>query len=220
MTPLVYALDDEASIREVYAQALGYGGYRHKEFATWNDLSGALKEEIPDLLLLDLMLGPVDGLEVLEHLKKDPLTASVPVIIVSAKGEENDKVKGLELGADDYLSKPFGILELLARVKARLRNAPKRNSDNLDLILNEDEHLFYCQGVPLELTLKEFEVLRLLYLNRGKVIEKDAILVSVWDMPQGVETRTLDVHISSLRKKLARSSLNIKTIRGVGFILS
>lgn len=220
MTPLVYALDDEASIREVYAQALGYGGYRHKEFATWNDLSGALKEEIPDLLLLDLMLGPVDGLEVLEHLKKDPLTASVPVIIVSAKGEENDKVKGLELGADDYLSKPFGILELLARVKARLRNAPKRNSDNLDLILNEDERLFYCQGVPLELTLKEFEVLRLLYLNRGKVIEKDAILVSVWDMPQGVETRTLDVHISSLRKKLARSSLNIKTIRGVGFILS
>lgn len=216
MEPLIYCLDDEQSIREVYAQALGYGNYRHKEFATPSEFFNAIKREMPDLIILDLMLPEQDGLEILRQLRTDPAIPTLPIIIVSAKGEENDRVKGLELGADDYLCKPFGVLELLARVKARLRDKPETPDDGL--YLSENERRFYIDGNPIEMTLKEFEVLRFLYRNRGKVVEKETLLRTVWDMPEGIETRTLDVHIASIRKKVGHA-VNIKTLRGVGYIL-
>lgn len=216
---LIYAVDDESSIRDVYRYAIGGAGFDIRCFENGEELFSAIGERLPDLILLDIMLDGADGYEILSSLRKNALTAETPVIMVSAKGEEIDKVRGLDLGADDYLAKPFGVLELIARVNAKLR---KRKSDGVltyaDITMDGDTRSVTVSGKPITLTLKEYGLLRLFLSNPGKVLGRDELLDSVWGENYG-ETRTLDIHIGQLRKELSGSCASILTVRGVGYML-
>ena len=217
-TPLIYALDDDKGILELYAAALKLGGFEYRLYENGKALFRGLQEQKPDLLLLDLMLPGEDGLDILRSLRQETAYKELPVIIVSAKGEESEKVAGLEGGADDYLPKPFGVLELIARIKALLRRSQKEATED-GLVLKEAEHAFYLDGEALKLTLKEYGLLKHLYSHRGEVLSKSYLLSAVWDINEEIETRTLDVHIASLRRKLGPMGANLKTVRGVGFVL-
>lgn len=216
---LIYAVDDESSIRDVYRYAIGGAGFDVRCFENGEELFSAIGERLPDLILLDIMLDGADGYEILSSLRKNALTAETPVIMVSAKGEEIDKVRGLDLGADDYLAKPFGVLELIARVNAKLR---KRKSDGVltyaDITMDGDTRSVTVSGKPITLTLKEYGLLRQFLSNPGKVLGRDELLDSVWGENYG-ETRTLDIHIGQLRKELSGSCASILTVRGVGYML-
>lgn len=217
---LVYAVDDETAILEVYAYALEGAGFDVKCFTDADGLFTELKVKKPDIFILDIMLEGLDGYEILKRLRLDSACADIPVIMVSAKGEEVDKVKGLNLGADDYLSKPFGVLELVARINAKLRTAKKPVNKLVykDIVIDDDKHEARVNGEKLTLTLKEYELLKLLVSSGEKVLERDYILDSVWGKNYG-ETRTLDIHIGELRKLLNASQAEIATIRGVGYVL-
>ena len=218
---LIYAVDDELSIREVYQYALSTSGFEVCCFCDGEALSQALRERLPDLILLDIMLDGADGYEILQSLRKNPLTGAIPVIMVSAKGTEIDKVKGLDLGADDYLAKPFGVMELIARINANIRALSRNREKKLcwkDLTVDEAKHVISLKDVSLALTLKEYDLLKLLIANAGTVIARDKLLDSVWGENYG-ETRTLDIHIGQLRKALIGSEAGIETVRGVGYIL-
>lgn len=216
---LIYAVDDESSIRDVYRYAIGGAGFDIRCFENGEELFSAIGERLPDLILLDIMLDGADGYEILSSLRKNALTAETPVIMVSAKGEEIDKVRGLDLGADDYLAKPFGVLELIARINAKLR---KRKPDGVltyaDITMDGDTRSVTVSGKPITLTLKEYGLLRLFLSNPGKVLGRDELLDSVWGENYG-ETRTLDIHIGQLRKELSGSCASILTVRGVGYML-
>lgn len=217
---LVYAVDDEESILEVYKYALEGAGFAVECFTGADGLFVALKTKKPDLFILDIMLEGIDGYEILKKLRSDPICNSIPVIMVSAKGGEIDKVKGLNLGADDYISKPFGVLELVARINAKLRST-KKADDKLaykDIMIDDQKHEASVNGKKLNLTLKQYELLKLLVSSNEKVLERNFILDSVWGENYG-ETRTLDIHIGDLRKILNASKAKIDTIRGVGYIL-
>lgn len=217
---LIYAVDDEENIRELYAVALSNAGYGCSTFVGGDGLFSALKERVPDLILLDIMLDGIDGYGILTKLKRDARYANIPVIMVSAKGEELSKVKGLNLGADDYISKPFGVLELIARINANLRkNSVRVNSNYLDISVDEGKHEISSGGTPLSLTVKEYELLKFLVANAPNVVPRDKILSAVWGEDYFGESRTLDIHIGSLRKRLAGSKAQIITVRGVGFSL-
>lgn len=216
---LIYAVDDELSIREVYRYAIGGAGFDIQCFENGKGLFSAINAQLPDLVLLDIMLDGADGYELLSVLRRNPLTADIPVIMVSAKGEEIDKVRGLDLGADDYLAKPFGVLELIARINAKLRKTkPDGVLTYADIVMDGDSRSVTVAGNPVSLTLKEYSLLRLFLSSPGKVLGRDLLLDSVWGVNYG-ETRTLDIHIGQLRKELSGSAASILTVRGVGYML-
>ena len=215
---LIYAVDDETSIREVYRYALVSAGFTPECFSCGDELFIALEKSLPRLIILDIMLDGEDGYEILSRLKASPKTANIPVIMVSAKSTEIDKVRGLDLGADDYISKPFGVLELIARIKAKLRKTtPVANVISYKgITINDDERTVTINGKVKELTLKQYELLKLLVSEPQKVLPRDDILDKVWGENYG-ETRTLDIHVGTLRKIIADSGAKIATIRGVGY---
>lgn len=216
---LIYAVDDELSIREVYRYAIGGAGFDIQCFENGEGLFTAINSRLPDLVLLDIMLDGADGYELLSALRRNPLTADIPVIMVSAKGEEIDKVRGLDLGADDYLAKPFGVLELIARINAKLRKTkPDGVLTYADIVMDGDSRSVTVAGNPVSLTLKEYSLLRMFLSSPGKVLGRDLLLDSVWGVNYG-ETRTLDIHIGQLRKELSGSAASILTVRGVGYML-
>lgn len=217
--PTVYCVDDEESIREVYEYSLERDFFV-KCFPDANAFFDALKTKKPDIVVLDVMLEGKSGYEILSFLKEKADYKSLPVIMVSAKGQEIDKVKGLNLGADDYISKPFGVLELIARIKANLRKTTVKEDILLfkDVKIDEPKHTASVKNDVLELTVKEYNLLKLLVKKAETVVTRDAILDEVWGEDYG-ETRTLDIHIAKLRKLLAVSDAGIETVRGVGYIL-
>ena len=215
---LIYAVDDENSIREVYRYALISAGFTPECFSCGEELFIAIEKSLPKLIILDIMLDGEDGYEILSRLKASPKTANIPVIMVSAKTTEIDKVRGLDLGADDYISKPFGVLELIARIKAKLRNTipVAKVISYKGITINDDERTVTINGKVKELTLKQYELLKLLVSEPQKVLQRDDILDKVWGENYG-ETRTLDIHVGALRKIIADSGAKIATVRGVGY---
>ena len=218
---MIYCVEDEASIRELVVYTLHATGYEAQGFADGKAFWAALEQELPELILLDIMLPGEDGLQILKRIRTNSRTADLPVIMVTAKGTEFDKVIGLDSGADDYIAKPFGMMELVSRVKALLRRTQKTSAAATlacgNLVLNHDMHRVLVDGQEVALTYKEFELLEYLLENRGIVLTRDKILDRVWGIAAEVETRTLDVHIRSLRHKLGASGDLIETVRGVGY---
>ncbi|MBQ2015315.1 MAG: response regulator transcription factor [Peptococcaceae bacterium] len=218
---MIYCVEDEASIRELVVYTLHATGYEARGFADGKAFWAALEQELPELILLDIMLPGEDGLQILKRIRTNSRTADLPVIMVTAKGTEFDKVIGLDSGADDYIAKPFGMMELVSRVKALLRRTQKTSAAATlacgNLVLNHDMHRVLVDGQEVALTYKEFELLEYLLENRGIVLTRDKILDRVWGIAAEVETRTLDVHIRSLRHKLGASGDLIETVRGVGY---
>lgn len=221
----ILVVDDEEHIVELIKYNLESNGYKViTAYDGKEALDKSIKEE-PDLILLDLMLPKIDGFEVCKKLKKDVNTEYIPVIMLTAKGEETDKVLGLEIGADDYITKPFGIREMIARIKAVLRRSSKSDENNNkdkilkidNIIIDTDRHEVTVNDEKKELTLKEFELLKVLAENRGKVLSRNYLLDQVWGYDFYGETRTVDVHIRHLRKKLEDEKGIIETIRGVGY---
>ncbi len=218
---MIYCVEDERNIRELLVYTLGSSGYEAKGVANGKELKKALKEEIPELILLDIMLPGEDGYAVLEYLKGRPDTQDIPVIMVTAKEAEYDKVRGLEGGADDFITKPFGMMEFLARVKAVLRRTKKQEQPKeyhyKDLTVDMKSRKVWEKGRCVDLTLKEFELLRYLLENRGTVLSREKILEKIWGYEIYGETRTVDVHIRTLRQKLGEAGGMIETVRGVGY---
>ena len=218
----IYCIEDEENIRELIVYALKSNGFDADGFEDGNEFAKALETSIPDLVLLDIMLPGEDGLQILERLRKNPKTKDIPVIIISAKTSEFDKVKGLDLGADDYITKPFGVMELISRVKALLRRTAAiaqsiTEINYKDIVLDYDKRTVMVKGKPVRLTYKEFELLYYLLSNTGIVLTRNNIMNHVWGYDFEGETRTVDVHIRSLRQKLGESGKVIKTVRNVGY---
>lgn len=218
---MIYCVEDDKSIRDLIVYALGSGGFEAHGMCDGKELFQALSKEIPDLILLDIMLPGEDGISILKRLRASGRTKSVPVIMLTAKSAEYDKVLGLDSGADDYITKPFGVMELIARVKAVLRRIePKERNPQLtvgDVTINVDKHQVLANGKEITLTLKEFELLRYLMENVGLVLTRDKVLETVWGYEYEGETRTVDVHIRTLRQKLGEYGSMIETVRGVGY---
>lgn len=219
---LVYVVEDDKNIREIEEIALKNSGYQVEVFEFANDFMNAVKAQQPDLLLLDIMLPDADGLKLVETLRKSAAARYLPIILVTAKTTEIDKVKGLDTGADDYLTKPFGIMELISRVKALLRRTSKDQPEKVITIgsvcLDEEKHRVFVEGEHCELTYKEYELLKLLMTNAGIVTSREDILEKVWGTNFEGESRTLDMHIKTLRQKLREAGGMIKTVRNVGYI--
>ena len=218
---LIYIVEDDTNIREIESFALKNSGYQIQDFGNAKEFYRAVKEKKPDLVLLDIMLPDEDGMEILQKLRKNPETKRLPIIMVTAKATELDRVKGLDLGADDYIIKPFGVMELISRVKAVLRRSMGEIQEKIlkvdEILMDDERHQVYVSDKPCELTFKEYELLRLLMQNRGIVLSRDVIMDRIWDMNCDVESRTLDVHLKTLRAKLGESAYHIKTIRNVGY---
>ena len=218
---LIYIVEDDTNIREIESFALKNSGYQTQDFGNAKEFYRAVKEKKPDLALLDIMLPDEDGMEILQKLRKNPETKRLPIIMVTAKATELDRVKGLDLGADDYIIKPFGVMELISRVKALLRRSMGEIHEKIlkvdEILMDDERHQVYVSDKPCELTFKEYELLRLLMQNRGIVLSRDVIMDRIWDMNCDVESRTLDVHLKTLRAKLGDSARHIKTIRNVGY---
>lgn len=219
---LIYCLEDDDAIRNLILYTLNAAGFESRGFGESESFWAAMKEAVPQLVLLDIMLPGEDGLQVLEKLREKPATTGIPVIMATAKGTEFDKVIGLDQGADDYLVKPFGMMEMVSRIKAVLRRTPKEESDILragTLALNPQEHTVAVNGERVMLTLKEYELLYKLMANPGRAFDRDTLLREIWDAEYAGETRTVDVHIRSLRAKLGPAADCIETVRGVGYRL-
>jgi two-component system alkaline phosphatase synthesis response regulator PhoP len=215
---LIYIVEDDDNIRELEAYAMKSNGYDTQCFVSFKELYKAIVKAVPDLILLDIMLPGDDGLTILKKLRDDLVTEKIPVIIISAKTTELDRVKGLDLGADDYLCKPFGVMELVSRVKARLRGKNQSNEYRYaEILLNEDSRKVYISGKQTELTYKEFELLKTLIKSPGKAFARDYLIDSIWG--QESTGRTLDVHIRTLRAKLGECGRYIGTVRNVGYKL-
>lgn len=217
---IIYIVEDDESARELILYALKKEGFIAKGFSSSKEFFLSLESEKPSLILLDLMLPEEDGLGILRRLKKNKEYTDIPVIIESAKGEEFDKVSLLDSGADDYLVKPFGMMELSSRINAVLRRVNSKNEDELksgDVTLNKSSHVVKVSGRAIELTSKEFSLLEFLMNNKGRVYTRDELLNSVWGFEYLGESRTIDVHIGTLRHKLLSSGRIIKTVKGVGY---
>ena len=221
---MIYYVEDDKDIRELVIYTLGITGFETKGFENGNDFFLALEENRPSLIMLDIMLPDTSGLEILEKLKKIDAYAQIPVIMLTAKGSEFDKVTGLDMGADDYLAKPFGMMELVSRVKAVLRRSNITSKPQTlsiaDLTMNLDKHTIFIGEEEIHLTLKEYDLLKILLENKGTVYSRDTLFEKVWGYNYAGETRTLDVHILSLRNKLGESGKLIETVRGVGYKIS
>ena len=219
---MIYCVEDERNIRELIVYTLESSGLSAKGVETGSQLFKALSEHPASLILLDIMLPEEDGLAILQKLKSSEVTRDIPVIMVTAKGAEYDKVKGLNCGADDYITKPFGMMEFIARVRAVLRRTGKEDKDNATLQIGElqvlvQQHQVLAAGRKVTLTLKEFELLQHLMENQGIVLSRDRLLGHVWGYDFDGETRTVDVHIRTLRQKLGGCGELIETVRGVGY---
>ena len=218
---MIFCVEDDTSIRDLTQYTLNAAGFETKGFSCAEELYDALHSDTPELILLDIMLPGEDGLSVLKKLRAQSRTTDIPIIMATAKGAEYDKVIGLDSGADDYLAKPFGMMELISRVKAVLRrSAPKNTADILqigDLALNRDTHTVLACGNKIVLTLKEYELLSTFMSNIGYVFSREQLLQGVWGSDFAGETRTVDVHIGTLRTKLGSCGDYIQTIRGVGY---
>jgi two-component system alkaline phosphatase synthesis response regulator PhoP len=226
MKPLIFIIEDDASLQELYTYSLE-GDFDCHCFADGEAFFGALAAKTPDLILLDIMLPGDDGFAILARLKSAKHTSAIPVIMVSAKDEEVSKVKGLNMGADDYVSKPFSVLELAARVKANLRKSAKshrrepRNTAYKDIVIDPSKHQITVGGTQIQATRKEYKLLLLFCENAETVQEREVIFAKIWGSDFVGETRTLDIHVKELRRKLseAQSAASIQTIRGVGYML-
>lgn len=220
----IFIVEDDTNIREIERYALKNSGYEVEEFECGAELFVRLKKQIPSLIMLDIMLPNEDGLDILAKLREDKATAEIPIIMVTAKSSELDKVKGLDLGADDYITKPFGIMELISRVKALLRRTQATSHEESqlrhgDILLDNDKHAVFLGDIPCELTYKEFELLKYLMVNKGIVLSRDKIMDQVWGFEYEGESRTVDMHIKTLRQKLGASGSCIKTVRNVGYMV-
>ena len=218
---MIFCVEDDQAIRDLMIYALNSAGFEAKGFADGKVFFSAMEKEPPELIMLDIMLPGEDGIEILKQLKSNTSTADIPVIMATAKGTEYDKVIGLDLGADDYLAKPFGMMELVSRVKAVLRRTKRNETSQVlrigKLELNMNCHTVYSDGECVKLTLKEYEMLHLFMRNPGRVFTRDQLLEQIWDTGYAGETRTVDVHIGTLRTKLGRCGEYIETVRGVGY---
>ena len=217
----IYIVEDDKNIREIEMFALKNSGYAVEEFENAKSFFSKTAEKVPDLVLLDIMLPDMDGLEIVKKLRSRPDTVRIPIILVTAKTTELDKVKGLDIGADDYLTKPFGVMELISRVKALLRRSRALQDDKQlvigDITLDSERREVHVGGELCELTFKEFELLKLLMVNAGIVLHRDTIMSDVWGTDYEGESRTLDMHIKTLRQKLGEAGNMIKTVRNVGY---
>ena len=221
---MIYYVEDDGGIRQLVVYTLNNSGFEAVGFEDGAGLFAALKEEKPDLILLDLMLPGEDGISILKRLRADGQTAGLPVIILTAKNGEYDKVVGLDQGADDYVTKPFGRMELLSRIRAVLRRSGAANASASSskiriggILLDDDAHEVFVHKKKVELTLKEYQLLKLLMENKNKVLTRDTILERVWGYNFDGETRTADVHVRTLRSKLGQEGNLIETVRGVGY---
>ena len=218
---MIYIVEDDRNIQEIELFALKNSGYQAVGFETAREFYKALDIRLPELILLDIMLPDEDGMAILKRLRTRADTQKIPVILVTAKATEIDKVKGLDGGADDYIAKPFGVMEMIARVKALLRRSAGTEENLLscgEVTLDSEKRLVCVGGNPVELTFKEFELLKLLMKNHGIVISRDVIMERVWDSSFEGESRTIDVHVRSLRQKLGDAGSLIKTVRNVGYM--
>ena len=218
---MIYYVEDDDSIRELVVYTLNQMGMETRGFTCGDEFWPAMEKKLPELILLDVMLPGEDGLLILKKLHDDQKTTDIPVVMVTAKGTEFDRVKGLDLGADDYIVKPFGMSELIARVRARLRRiAPKANEDILTIgaiTLDKRGHTVRINGENIALTIKEYDLLCLLMENQGMAFSREQLLERVWDYGYDGGTRTVDVHIQTLRAKLGDSGRMIETVRGIGY---
>lgn len=217
---MIYCVEDDNAIRDLMLYTLGASGFQAKGFPDSTGFWQAMTEEKPELILLDIMLPGEDGITVLKRLRAASATANIPVIMATAKGSEFDKVIGLDTGADDYLVKPFGMMEMIARIKAVMRRTAPKTDQVLtcgDIVLDEVRHIVTVDGKQVVLTLKEYELLKLLMENAGQVFTRDILLSRIWGQDYLGETRTVDVHIGTLRTKLAKGGEKIETVRGVGY---
>lgn len=219
---MIYCVEDDVSIREIEVYALRSTGFEAEGFADGKELAEALRQRLPELIILDIMLPGEDGLEILKRLRLNAATRNIPVIMATAKGEEYDKISGLDSGADDYLAKPFGMMEMVSRVRAVLRRSGSHEPRGFvltmgGLTLDAVRHMVSVDGEPVSLTLKEFELLRALMEKPGTVFTRDRLLSEVWGEDYDGETRTVDVHVRTLRQKLGDCSGLIGTVRGVGY---
>lgn len=219
----IYIVEDDINIREIERYALKNSGYEVEEFEGSASFFKRLEKNIPSLILLDIMLPGEDGLDILTRIRANKATADVPVIMVTAKTSELDKVKGLDLGADDYITKPFGVMELISRVKALLRRSNAASEEKTlalgEIQIDNEKHCVYVGNRLCELTYKEFELLKMMMQNVGIVLTRDRIMDRVWGTDYEGESRTLDMHIKTLRKKLGEEGIRIKTVRNVGYVL-
>lgn len=217
---MIYCVEDDNAIRDLMLYTLGASGFQAKGFPDSTFFWQAMTEEKPELILLDIMLPGEDGITVLKRLRAASATANIPVIMATAKGSEFDKVIGLDTGADDYLVKPFGMMEMIARIKAVMRRTAPKTDQVLtcgNIVLDEIRHIVTVDGKQVVLTLKEYELLKLLMENVGQVFTRDILLSRIWGQDYLGETRTVDVHIGTLRTKLAKGGEKIETVRGVGY---
>lgn len=221
MPATIYIVEDDKNIQEIEMFALKNTGYLTEGFDTAKSFFSKINEKLPDLILLDIMLPDSDGLDIVRRLRERPETVRIPIILVTAKTTELDKVKGLDIGADDYLTKPFGVMELISRVKALLRRSKNLQEEKLlqigQVTLDSEKRLVYVGEDSCELTYKEFELLKLLMINAGIVLHRDTIMCDIWGMDYEGESRTLDMHIKTLRQKLGEAGNMIKTVRNVGY---
>jgi two-component system alkaline phosphatase synthesis response regulator PhoP len=219
---LIYIVEDDESIREIETIALKNSNYIVSAFKNAKEFYKKLDELVPDLILLDVMLPDESGYDIVRKLRKRPATQDIPIIMVTAKTTEMDMIKGLDGGADDYIKKPFSIMELITRVKALLRRTAKEEPKLLkldDLVIDHERHVVTVNNEPVDLTYKEYELLRLLMGSQGIVMTREVIMRSVWDTDFEGETRTVDMHIKTLRHKLGDYGSRIKTVRNVGYVI-
>lgn len=219
---LIYIVEDDESIREIETIALKNSNYIVSAFENAKEFYKKLDELVPDLILLDVMLPDESGYDIVRKLRKRPATQDIPIIMVTAKTTEMDMIKGLDGGADDYIKKPFSIMELITRVKALLRRTAKEEPKLLkldDLVIDHERHVVTVNSEPVDLTYKEYELLRLLMGSQGIVMTREVIMRSVWDTDFEGETRTVDMHIKTLRHKLGDYGSRIKTVRNVGYVI-
>lgn len=219
----IYIVEDDLNIREIETFALKNSGYTVVDFECAKDFYKKLDEKIPNLIILDIMLPDEDGLSIVQRLRKKADTKNVPVLLISAKTSEIDVVKGLDMGADDYLTKPFGVMELISRVKALLRRSSYSENEKVlslrEILMDDEKRSVYVNDEAIELTFKEYELLKLLLINSGIVLTREKLMEKVWGTDFEGESRTLDMHIKTLRQKLKGAGSYIKTVRNVGYML-
>lgn len=217
---MIYCVEDESAIRDLMVYTLKVSGFEAQGFEDGVEFWTAMKAQKPELIILDVMLPGEDGLTILKRLRSLPVTADIPVIMATAKDSEYDKVIGLDGGADDYLAKPFGMMEMVSRIKAVLRRTAPKQAKVISyggITLDEGKHTVTVNKTPVSLTLKEYEILKLLIDNPGQVFTREILLSDIWGIDFTGETRTVDVHIGTLRTKLAEAGDLIETVRGVGY---
>jgi two-component system alkaline phosphatase synthesis response regulator PhoP len=219
---LIYIVEDDESIREIETIALQNSGHMVIAFPNAVSFYGKLKEMLPNLVLLDIMLPDENGNEIVKKLRNRPDTQRLPIIMVTAKTTEMDMIKGLDNGADDYIKKPFSVMELITRVKALIRRTTEVEAKRLQLdniCINNERHVVTVDDRQLDLTFKEYELLRYLMLNKNIVLSRDAIMQHVWETDFAGETRTVDMHIKTLRQKMGETGERIRTVRSVGYVI-